>query len=178
MTFGRFSLPERWLAPGVVLLLVLAALLAGRIGLQLGALHTARQDIADQEKLVAAYAGRTTGTQGAALVSAAPAEVPSEAAARIRKQALDAGLKVTGLDVLPSRPGGTNLKIVRLNLRALGDAASVDRFARWMARNADAVTLERLIMTAPQDGSANPEMIADIAVLAQEAGQTVQAVPL
>ena len=172
MTPGLPTLPERWLPVLAAGLLGLAALLAVRVGLQLGELDAVHRETALQEGLVRDYAARTGGaTTGAALLAAPVSQASLAATERMRRELAAAGIKVVELEVLERRPGGTNLQVVRLGLRGWADAPAADRLARWIEKRGEAVVLERLLLATGEPGAPAAEISADLAVLVATAGE-------
>ena len=159
-------IPQRWLPLAAGLLLLVAALLAVRVGLQLRDLSATHKETALQEGLVRDYAARTgTATTGEALIAAPASQASLAAAERMRQVLTEAGIKVVELEVLERRPGGTNLQIVRLGLRGYADAPAADRLARWIEKRGGAVVLERLLLATGEPGAPGAEISADLAVL-------------
>ncbi len=160
------QIPERWLPIVAGLLLLVAALLAVRVGLQLQDLNATRKEAALQEGLVKDYAARTgTATTGEALVAAPASQASLAASERMRQALTDAGIRIVELEVLERRPGGTNLQVVRLGLRGYADAPAADRLARWIEKRGEAVVLERLLLATGEPGAPGAEISADLAVL-------------
>ena len=160
------QIPERWLPILAGLLLLIAALLAVRVGLQLRDLTAAHRETGLQEGLVRDYAARTgAATTGEALVAAPASQASLAAMTRMRQELTAAGVKVVELEVLERRPGGTNLQVVRLGLRGYADAPAADRLARWIEKRGEAVVLERLLLATGDPGAPGAEISADLAVL-------------
>lgn len=160
------QIPERWLPVLAGLLLLVAALLAVRVGLQLQDLSATHRETALQEGLVRDYAARTgAATTGEALVAAPASQASLAASERMRQDLTAAGVKVVELEVLERRPGGTNLQVVRLGLRGYADALAADRLARWIEKRGEAVVLERLLLASGDPGAPGAEISADLAVL-------------
>jgi hypothetical protein len=170
MTDARRQLLDRILPLGVALVLLAGAGLAARVGLQLQGLASLHTEIAYREGLARDYGARGAAPVGAALLAAPLASLSPEVAARIRRQADAAGIKVSDLEVVSRKPGGPNLQLVRLTLRGTAEAQAVDRFVRWIDRNAASVAVERLAMATPQGASPSAEVAIDIAVLAAATG--------
>ncbi len=171
MTRPLPQVPERWLPIAAAILLVLAAALAARVGLQLQSLSASHRETNYQEGLVRNYAARTGGaTTGAALLAAPASQASLAAAERMRQELTAAGIKVTALEVLERRPGGTNLQVVRLGLRGWTDAPAADRLVRWIDKHGNAVVLERLLIASGEPGASGAEISADLAVLVAIAG--------
>lgn len=165
-TQGAPRIPDRWLPILAGLLLLLAALLAARVGLQLRDLSATHKEIGLQEAVVRDYAARTgAAATGEALVAAPASQASLAAAQRLRQELTAAGVKVVELEVLERRPGGANLQIVRLGLRGYADAPAADRLARWIEKNGQAVVLERLLLATGEPGAPGAEISADLAVL-------------
>ncbi|MDO9337702.1 MAG: hypothetical protein Q7T61_15000 [Caulobacter sp.] len=164
-------LPERWLPLLAGLLLLVAALLAARVGLQLQSLDAAHRETGYQEGLVRDYAARTgAATTGEALLAAPVSQASLAAVERMRQELTAAGVKVVALEVLERRPGGTNLQVVRLGLRGYADAVAADRLARWIEKRGEAVVLERLLIASGEAGAPGAEISADLAVLVATSG--------
>lgn len=160
------QIPERWLPILAGVLLVIAALLAVRVGLQLQDLSATHKETALQEGLVRDYAARTgTATTGEALVAAPASQASLAAAERMRQALTEAGVRVVELEVLERRPGGANLQVVRLGLRGYADAVAADRMARWIEKRGEAVVLERMLLATGEPGAPGAEISADLAVL-------------
>lgn len=165
-TPGAPRIPDRWLPILAGLLLLAAALLAVRVGLQLRDLSATHKEIGLQEAVVRDYAARTgAAATGEALVAAPASQASLAAAQRLRQELTAAGVKVVELEVLERRPGGANLQIVRLGLRGYADAPAADRLARWIEKNGQAVVLERLLLATGEPGAPGAEISADLAVL-------------
>lgn len=159
--------------PALALLLAAATIaLSVRVGLQLRALHGLRGEVAYQEDMVRDYGGRGARPIGIALLSAGPADVPAAVADRLRKQASEAGLSLGSVAVAGRDPAGPNMQIVSVTLSGAGDAAAVDRFARWLDSNSASVALRRLSLRAgtAADGAPATEVLAEVAVLAAVSG--------
>lgn len=165
-TQGAPRIPDRWLPILAGLLLLAAALLAVRVGLQLRDLSATHKEIGQQEAVVRDYAARAgAAATGEALVAAPASQASLAAAQRLRQELTAAGVKVVELEVLERRPGGANLQIVRLGLRGYADAPAADRLARWIEKNGQAVVLERLLLATGEPGAPGAEISADLAVL-------------
>jgi len=134
--------------------------LAIRLGLQLSALHSVGNDLAEARRTAAELDRTVAEGVGAPLIDAGAAPAADALAARLRSL----GLVVQKTQLVAATPAGRGLAVARFVVEGRADAVSLDRLSLWADANARSAILEELTANAGDDGKSNVRIELDALV--------------
>ena len=147
------------------LTIVASLALGARLGMQAGALNTARSDLADAQHSAVDLQRAATQRVGPPLLDAG-AGPPGDALGG-RLQGL--GRAVRKIEVAAATPAGRDLSLERFVVEGRADPAALDRLALWVEANARSAILEQLTANAATDGKSDVRVELDALVRAPKA---------
>lgn len=162
----QVRLRDHGLTAALALAVVLVVVLAMRIGFQINGLGALHEQIAQREEQARTFAQRGQAPTAAAMVAGPLDQLPAEVLDRVRRQAGAAGIAIGSVEVTGQDPAGQGLRIIKVNLKGSGDAASVDRLVRWIDRNSSGAALDSLTMSQPVMLGATAGVELNVSILA------------
>lgn len=142
------------------LTIVASLALGARLGLQIGALNAANDDLSAAQQNAADLERTATQGVGPPLIDAAAGPPGDALGARLKAL----GLEVRKADMAATTPAGRDLALERFVIEARADPAALDRLSLWAAANARSAILEQLTATAAADGKSDVKIELDALV--------------